>query len=74
MLKATPDHTELVRRCGSPVVALQEVVYGDPGLPDGAVPHLLGLPKEQRGVLDHLFKEFKGVFSAELPKLIPPHR
>ena len=54
VLKATPDHSELVQRCGSPVAALQELLYGDPDLPDGAVLHLLGLPKEQRGVLDHL--------------------
>ena len=53
-----------------PVAALQELLYGDPDLPDGAVPHLLGLPKEQMGVLDHLLKEFKGVFPAELPKYV----
>ena len=46
VLKAIPDHSELVKRCGSPVAALQELLYGDPDLPDGAVPHLLGLPKE----------------------------
>ena len=43
-------------------------------MPEGAVPHLLGLPKEQRGVLDHLLKEFKGVFPPELPKNVPPDR
>ena len=69
-----PEHTELVQRCGSPVAALQELLYGDPDLPDGAVPHLLGLPKKQRGVLDHLLKELKGVFAAELPKYVPPDR
>ena len=74
VLKVTPDHSELVQRCGSPVAALQELLYGDPDLPHGAVPHLLGLPKEQRGVLDHLLKEFKGVFPAELPKYVPPDR
>ena len=70
VLKATPDHSELVQRCGSPVTALQELLYGDPDLPDYAVPHLLVLPKEQREVLDHLLKEFKGVFPAELPKSV----
>ena len=35
---------------------------------------MLGLLKEQRGVLDHLLKEFKGVFPAELPKYVPPDR
>ena len=44
--KATPDHGELVYRCGSPVAALQELLYGDLDLPDGAVPHLLDLHKE----------------------------
>ena len=43
VLKDTPDHSELVQRCGNPVAALQELLYGDPDLPDGAVPHLLGL-------------------------------
>ena len=56
------------------MAALQELLYGDPALPEGAVPHLLGLPKEQRGVLDHLLKEFKGVFPPELPKNVPPDR
>ena len=50
------------------------MLYCDPDLLYGAVPHLLGLPKEQRGVLDHLLKEFKGVFPAELPKYVPPDR
>ena len=74
VLQATPDHRELVQKCGSPVAALQELLYGDPALPEGAVPHLLGLPEEQRGVLDHLLKEFKGVFPPELPKTVPPDR
>ena len=74
VLKATPGHNELVQRCGSPVTAVQELLYRDPDLPYGAVPHLLCLPKEQRGVLDHLLKEFKGVFPAELPKYVPPDR
>ena len=74
VLQATPDHSELVKRCGSTVVALQELLYGDPELPDGAVPHLLVLLKEQRGVMEHLLKDFKGVFPAELPKYVPPDR
>ena len=74
MLKATPDHSELVQRCGSPVAALQDLLYRDPDQPDGAVPHLLDLPKEQRGVLDHLLKEFKNVLPAQLPKYVPPDR
>ena len=50
VMQATPDHSKLVKRCGNPVAALQELLYGNPGLSDGAVPHLLGLPEEQRGV------------------------
>ena len=57
-----------------PSCSTPRVVIWRPNLPDGAVPHLLGLPKEQRGVLDHLLKEFKGVFPAELPKYVPPDR
>ena len=56
------------------MAALQELLYGDPALPEGAVPHLLGLLKEQRGVLDHLLKEFKGVFPSELLKTVPADR
>ena len=74
VLQATPDHSERIKRCGSPVVALQELFYGNPYLPDGAVPHLLGLPEEQRGVPEHILKEFKSVFLAELPKHVPPDR
>ena len=47
---------------------------GTPALPEGAVPHLLGLPEEQRGVLDHLSKKFKGVFPPDLPKTALPDR
>ena len=56
------------------MATLQELLYGDPALPEGAVPHLLGLPKEQRGVLNHLLKEFKGVFPPDLPKNVLPDR
>ena len=74
VLQATPDHSKLVKRCGSPVAALQDLLYGKPDLPDGAVPHLVGLPEEQRGVLVRVLKEFKSVFPAELPKHVPPDR
>ena len=50
------------------------MLYEDPELLDGAVLHLLGLPKEQRGVIEHLLKEFKGVFPAKLPKHVLPDR
>ena len=56
------------------MAALRELLYGDPALPEGAVPHLLGLPEERRGVLDHLLKEFKGVFPPDLLKSAPPYR
>ena len=74
VLQATPNESELVKRRGGPVAALQELLYSDLELPDGAVPHLLGLPKEQRGAMEHLLREFKGVLPAELPKYIPPDR
>ena len=74
MLQATPDHSELVKSCGSPVVALKELLHNNLDLPNGAVPHLLGLPKEQRGVLEHILNEFKSVFPAELPKHVPIDR
>ena len=74
ILHATPDHSELVKRCGCPVAALQELLYGNPELPDGAVPYLLGLPNEQRGVFEHILKEFKSVFPEELPKHVLPDR
>ena len=73
-LQATLDHSELVKRCGSPVAALQELLYGYPDLPDYVVPHLLGLPEEQRRVLEHVLKKFKSLFLAELPKHILPDR
>ena len=73
VLQATPDHSELVKRCESQVETLQELFHGKPDLPDSAVPHLLGLPEEQRGVLEHILKEFKSLFP-ELPKHIPPDR
>ena len=74
VLQATAHHSELVKRCGSPVEALQKLLYGNPDLPDGAVLHLLGISEEQRGVLKHILKEFKSVFPAELPKKVTPDR
>ena len=56
------------------MAALQELLYGNLDLPDGTVPHLLGLPEEQRGVTEHILKEFKSVFPAELPKHVPPDK
>ena len=56
------------------MAALQELLYGKPDLLDGAVPHLLGLPEEQRGVMEHILKELKSMFQAELPKHVPPDR
>ena len=56
------------------MAALQELLYGNPDLPDGAVPYLLVLPEEQRRVIEHILKEFKSVFPVELPKHISPNR
>ena len=53
---------------------LEKLLYCHPELPDGAVPHLLGLPKEQREAMEHLLKEFKDAFPVELPKEVPPDR
>ena len=50
------------------------MLYGKPDLPDGVVSYLLGLPEEQRGVPEHILKEFKSVFPADLPKHVPPDR
>ena len=36
------------------MAALQELLYGNLDLPDGAVPYLLGLPEDQRGLLEHI--------------------
>ena len=69
-MQATPDHSELVQRCGSPISTFQKLLCSDPELLDGIVPHLLGIPKEQRGVMEHLLKDFKGVFPVELPKYV----
>ena len=60
--------------CGSPVEALQELLHGNLDLPAGAIPHLLGLLEEQRGVMEHKLKDFKGGFPAEFPKHVPPDR
>ena len=56
------------------MTALKKLFYGNHDLPDGAVPHLLGLPEEQRVVLEHILKEFNSVFPAELPKHVPLDR
>ena len=64
----------LVKRCGSPLAAVQEIMYGDTTLPDGAVPHMLSVPQELKTTMTDVLREYHDVFPAELPKLVPPDR
>lgn len=73
-LISTSSLNGLLKRCGSPVATLQELLYGDSNLPEGAVPHLLSTSEDERPTMSHIFREFKDVFPSELPRNTPPDR
>ena len=63
-----------LKSSGSPKTFLQDVLFGENGLPEGAVPHLLSCKPAERDDLKGLLKEFCSVFASELPKQLPPNR
>ena len=50
------------------VLILQDILYGEKDLPEGAVPHLLGVTKEHRGPLCDLLHKYHAVFPGQLLK------
>ena len=46
-------------KSGSPLAYIQDYLYGDPKLPEGAVPHLLAAPQESKATLKQLFYKHK---------------
>ena len=40
------DNSKGIVKAGSPLAFIQDYLYGDPQLPEGAVPHLLAATKE----------------------------
>ena len=53
---------------------MQDVLYGEKGLPEGSVPHLLGANDTVREELWQLLKQYADVFPSQLPKDMPRNR
>ena len=50
---------------------MQDVLYGEKGLPEGSVPHLLAMDDTIREELRQLLKQYADVFASQLPKDMP---
>ena len=74
IIMAGEDLSGALSKSGSPLAYVQDLLYGDPSLPDGAVPHLLAAPELCKSLLRQLFKDYKALFPASLPTTTPPDR
>ena len=45
VLQEGDNLTGAISKSGSPVAYLQDLLHGDPSLPEGAIPHLLASPE-----------------------------
>ena len=53
---------------------MQDVLYGEKGLPEGSVPHLLAADDTAQEELWQLLKQYADVFPSQLPKDMPRDR
>ena len=53
---------------------LSDLLYAEPGMPEGCVSQLLACDKQYRGELKAILMEHREVFPMELPKRVPPNR
>ena len=74
LLSPAPEYTPRLKKSGSPLAFLHDLLYADDTLPDGAVPHLLAASAAHRPALRHLLTEYRDVFPSELPTRYPPDR
>ena len=74
MVMAGEDLIGALTKSGSPLAYVQDLLYSDPSLPDGAVPHLLATPDSCKAPMKKLFQDFKALFPAKLPTTAPPDR
>ena len=65
---STIKYENQLKTSGSPVLFLQDVLYREKDLLEGAVPHLLGVTKEHCGPLCDLLCKYRDVFPGQLPK------
>ena len=61
-------HKNQLKTSRSPVPFLQDVLYRENDLPEGVVPHFLGVTKEHHGPLHDLLCKYCNVFPRQLPK------
>ena len=67
-------YKDLLKKSGSPLTCLQDLLFSKPSLPEGAVPHLLHAKPEERPVLENILTKFKDIFLPSLPTYVPPQR
>ena len=53
---------------------MQDVLYGEKGLPKGSVPHLLAADDTVQEELRQLLKQYADIFPSQLPKDMPRNR
>ena len=58
----------------SPLEYLNDLLYAEPGIPEGCVMQLLACDEQYRGELKTLLKEYREVLPMELPKKVLPNR
>ena len=68
ILYAHVDFGAQLKKSGSPLAFLQDLLYSTSELPEGAVPHLLSAPPQLQKPLQQLLGEYRDVFPPELPK------
>lgn len=68
------QYKELLKKSGSPLACLQDLLFSKPSLPEGAVPHLLHAKPEERPALEKLLEKYKDIFPPSLPTYVPPKR
>ena len=65
---------EKFKSSGSPKTFMQDMLYGEKGLPEGSVPHLLAVDDTVREELWQLLKQYADIFPSQLPKDMPRDR
>ena len=69
------DILPAVRRAGTPLMYMQELVYGTEGLPEGVISQIWEAEDEEiLQKIRSLLHNYVDIFPAELPKELPPNR
>ena len=67
-------YNKLLKTSGSPVFFLQDILYRDKDLPEGAIAYLLNIDEQYRTTLHMVLCKYHNVFPGALPTRAPPNR